>query len=122
MINKRPHFLNLWQIRLPLTGVVSILHRISGVTIFLLLPFLLYLLELSLGSAEGFVRANMLVSHWSVRAMGLLLLWLFALHLFAGIRILLIDMEWVSGLAAARRSAVVVLLAAITVTLVGVLL
>ncbi len=122
MINKRPHFLNLWQIRLPLTAVVSILHRISGVTIFLLLPFLLYLLELSLGSAEGFARANMLVSHWSVRMMGLLLLWLFAHHLFAGIRILLIDMEWVSGLAAARRSAVVVLLAAIAVTLVGVLL
>jgi succinate dehydrogenase / fumarate reductase cytochrome b subunit len=52
-LNKnRPRFLNLWQIRLPITGVVSILHRLSGIFLVLLFPFLLYLLQLSLRSAE----------------------------------------------------------------------
>ena len=51
---QRPKHLALNQIRLPLPGIVSILHRISGVGIFLMLPFLLYLLDRSLGSPETF--------------------------------------------------------------------
>ena len=47
---KQPKYLNLAEIRLPLAGFVSILHRISGAGLFLLLPLLLYLLQLSLGT------------------------------------------------------------------------
>ena len=48
MARPRPKYLNLLQIRLPLPGLVSILHRVSGAALFLLLPFLLMLFELSL--------------------------------------------------------------------------
>ena len=48
MTKPRPKFLTLYQIRLPLAGFVSILHRISGAGLFLLLPLLIYTLQSSL--------------------------------------------------------------------------
>lgn len=53
-IKQRPKYLNLAEIRLPLAGFVSILHRLSGAGLFLLLPLLLYLLQLSLGTPQDF--------------------------------------------------------------------
>jgi succinate dehydrogenase / fumarate reductase cytochrome b subunit len=120
--NNRPRFLNLWQIKLPLIGIVSIIHRVSGVFMLLLLPFLLYLLQLSLGSSDGFARASVIIAGWPVHLLGLLLLWLFAHHFFAGIRVMLIDLECGSGLAVARRTARWVLAAAVLVVIAGGLL
>ena len=60
---QRPKHLALNQIRLPLPGIVSILHRVSGAGLFLLLPFLLYLLDRSLGSAETFETFSAVVGH-----------------------------------------------------------
>ncbi|MEN8171203.1 MAG: succinate dehydrogenase, cytochrome b556 subunit [Pseudomonadota bacterium] len=120
--NKRPRFLSLWQIRLPIAGFVSILHRVSGVFLLLLLPFLLYLLQLSLSSAEGFTQSQDIMESWPVRILGLLLLWMFIHHLFAGIRVLLIDLEWGSELIAARRSAWLVMIAALLVVIGGTML
>ena len=120
--NKRPRFLTLWQIRLPITGVVSILHRLSGIFMMLLFPFLLYLLQLSLRSADGFAQAEAIIHSGPVYVAGLLLLWLFAHHLLAGLRVLLIDMEWGSKLRMARRTALIVLVAALLVLIVGALL
>ena len=119
MNNNRPRFLNLWQIRLPLTGIVSILHRISGVFLFLSFPFLLYLLELSLSGSAGFEQAKAIMQSSPVRLVGLLLLWLLAHHLFAGVRVMLIDMECGSELLVARRTALVVLVAALLVAIAG---
>lgn len=119
--NNRPRFLNLWQIRLPVTGWASILHRLSGVLLFLLLPLPLYMLQLSLSGTEGFHRATLIANSLPARLVVLLLLWSLAHHLFAGIRVLLIDMEWGSGLAAARRSARLVVGLALFVLLCGVM-
>jgi succinate dehydrogenase / fumarate reductase cytochrome b subunit len=115
--NKRPRFLKLWQIQLPLIGIVSIIHRISGVVMMLLFPFLLYQLQLSLSSAEGFARARAIVDSWPLHILALIVLWLFAHHFFAGIRVLLIDMEWGSDLLTARRSARLVMIAALLVAI-----
>lgn len=117
--NKQPRFLVLWQIRLPITGLVSILHRISGVALFLALPFLLYLLQTSLQSEEGFYRVGTILASWPLKLCALLLLWLFVHHLLAGIRVLLIDMEWGVELPAARRSASVVVALAVLLALLG---
>ncbi len=117
--NNRPRFLTLWQIRLPVAGVVSILHRISGVLMLLAFPLLLYLFQLSLQSAEGFAAVRNLLTVWPLQLLVLLLTWLFVHHLFAGLRVMLIDMEWGSGLQAARRSAWLVLLGAIALTIIG---
>ena len=52
---QRPVYLNLVRIRLPLPGIVSILHRISGAVLFFVgLPLLLVALQRSLGSPEAF--------------------------------------------------------------------
>jgi succinate dehydrogenase / fumarate reductase cytochrome b subunit len=117
--NNRPRFLTLWQLKLPLPGVVSIIHRLAGVAMVLVLPFLLYLLQLSLSGGEGFDRVAAVVGSWPGRLLGLLLLWLFAHHLFAGIRVMLIDLEWGCGLVMARRTARLVLFSALLMVLMG---
>ena len=100
----RPKFLALNQIRLPLPGIVSILHRISGVGLFLLLPFLLYLLDRSLGSAETFVTFSAVVGHPLVKLLLFGLLWAYMHHFCAGIRFLLLDLDKGTDLPAARNS------------------
>ena len=60
----RPKYLNLVQIRLPLPGVVSIMHRVSGAVLFLALPFLLWWLQKSLTSGRTFAEIQTLFSFW----------------------------------------------------------
>jgi len=111
MLNKtRPVFLNLLQIHLPLMGWVSIAHRITGIMLFLSLPLPLWLWQRSLASAEDFTRIAQWLEDWPLRLMLLLLLWWFLHHLFAGLRVLLLDMEIGSDLQTARLSALVVLM------------
>ena len=69
---QRPKHLNLFQIRLPLPGVISILHRISGAGLFLMLPFLLYLLHQSLGTPDTFATAAAVVDNGFVKLLLLL--------------------------------------------------
>ena len=61
MTDKRPIYLNLFKIRLPLAGVVSFAHRISGVILFLALPFAVYLLDLSIESEQSFAKAQQIL-------------------------------------------------------------
>lgn len=107
----RPVFLHLLQIRLPLSGWISIFHRITGVLLFLLFPLPLYLLQLSLQSEGGYRLVSDWLMLWPLRLMLLLLLWWLAHHLFAGLRYLLIDLDRGVDLAQARRSARVVVAA-----------
>ena len=93
MTDKRPVYLNLLKIRLPLPGMVSFAHRISGVLLFLFLPFSVYLLDQSIQSEESFVAVKQLLSQPLMLLLQLLLLWSIAHHFFAGIRFLLIDAE-----------------------------
>jgi len=91
--DSRPFFLNLIKIRLPITGVVSIFHRVSGVVLFLAIPWSVYLLELSLTGDEGF---NAVLNHLDQVFIKLVLLILtlsIVHHFFAGIRFLLTDFD-----------------------------
>ncbi len=54
LARKRPKYFNLFAIRLPLAGYASILHRVSGIGLFLMLPLLIWLLDLSLRSPESY--------------------------------------------------------------------
>lgn len=115
--NKRPVFLNLFQIRLPIAGVMSIAHRIAGVLMFLSLPFWLYLLELSLASAEGYARAvSLLGSNWLLPVYALLF-WAVMHHLLAGIRYLLLDVDIAIEKPLYRTTALSVLIAAPVIVL-----
>lgn len=115
---QRPKFLALHEIRLPLPGFVSILHRVSGAGLFLMLPFLLYLLDRSLGSPESFVAYKSVVANPLVKLLLLGLLWAYLHHFCAGIRFLLLDMHQGVDLKAARNSARIVLIVSIALTVI----
>ena len=91
--NKRPVYLDLLRIRLPVGGVVSILHRISGVALVLALPFVLWLLQQSLTSADDYQRVTGLLQNLPARILLFLLALALAYHSLAGIRHLLLDLH-----------------------------
>lgn len=89
----RPVFLNLIQIRLPISGLVSILHRLSGLLLFLSIPVILYLLQLVLAGEAGYQQAVGLLSNPVLILICFVLLWALSHHLLAGIRYLLLDVH-----------------------------
>ena len=115
----RPVYLNLLRIHLPVTGWVSILHRLSGALLFLSLPLAIWLLSKSLTSEAGFAAVHAWLALPPAKLLVLGLVSLFALHFFAGLRHLALDVHWGVALAAARRSSVAVLVLAGAVSLVA---
>jgi len=114
----RPKFLSLAEIRLPVPGFVSILHRISGAGLFLLLPWLIYLLQLSLTSPESHAHFQAYVAHPLVKLFLFGLCWAYLHHFCAGIRFLLLDVHIGIEKEAARTSAKAVLVVSLGLTLV----
>lgn len=123
-IKKRPKNLDLTTIRLPLPGKVSILHRVSGVGLFLFLPVLLWLFSASLTSVETFATFGSVFSSLPAKVVLAGLLWAFVHHFCAGVRFLLLDLHVGIEKEAARKSAAVVFAVSIPLTLIlwGVLL
>ena len=117
MPKPRPKYLNLVQIRLPVPGVVSIMHRVSGAALFLLIPFLLYVLELSLASERGFAAIGTALTSPLAKIALILVLWGFLHHFCAGIRYLALDLDVGADLPAARASSWAVLAVSIVLTL-----
>ena len=117
MIRKHPKYLSLLKIRLPLPGWVSILHRISGAMLFLFIPFLLWLLQESLGTAEAYAVFKSALASPLVKFVLFGLVWAFLHHFFAGIRYLALDMLLGIDLGPARASSIAVLIASSVLTL-----
>ena len=125
-VKTRPQFRNIHvsqilSYRLPAAGIVSILHRISGALLFLLLPLLLWLLELSLTSEMSFERLRAIASHWLIKLLLLGALWGLLHHLVAGIRYLVMDLHIGLDKGQARRSAVAVFAISLPLTLLAAL-
>ena len=118
--SQRPKYLNLFKIRQPVMAVVSIFHRVSGVFLFLSIPFLIYGLALSLRSPEGFASASSLFDSPWLKLVSLVLIWALVHHFFTGIRYLLMDIGVGEGLPAARISAWIVF-AIVAVVMLGVI-
>jgi succinate dehydrogenase / fumarate reductase cytochrome b subunit len=117
MVKKRPKHLNLLKIRLPLPGWVSILHRISGAALFVFIPFLLWLFQGSLASAETYAGYKTMLANPLLKLILLGLLWAFLHHFFAGLRYLALDVNWGVALAQARATSVAVLVMSVVLTL-----
>ena len=116
MNNNRPKHLNLFQIKLPLPGIVSILHRISGLLLFFALPILLLMLQFSLRSIETYTQLMGVLSHPLLKLMLIGLLWAFLHHFCAGLRYFAIDFHFVRNLAQARNSSKMVLVVSLLLT------
>ncbi|MDD3518511.1 MAG: succinate dehydrogenase, cytochrome b556 subunit [Chromatiales bacterium] len=101
----RPVFLNVLQIRLPIPGIVSFGHRISGVLLFLAIPLSIYLLDRSLHDPQGFSDVKALTGSILFLPVLLALLWSLSHHLLAGIRFLFIDIDLGVDKPTARKTA-----------------
>jgi succinate dehydrogenase / fumarate reductase cytochrome b subunit len=111
------HITQLHHYRLPAAGLVSILHRISGALMFLLLPFTLYLLERSLTSESTYDAMRGFASQWFIRLIILALSWAYLHHFLAGIRHLFMDMHYLLSKEGSRNSAITVLALSLFLTL-----
>lgn len=105
----RPKNLNLFTIRLPINAVVSILHRASGVGLFLSIPLVLLALQSLLRSQESYAALASWLNTWFVKLLLIGLAWAFFHHFFAGIRHLLQDIHWMTSLNNARLSSRILL-------------
>lgn len=117
MTKQRPKHLALHEIRLPLAGFASILHRVSGAGLFLMLPLLIWLLQLSLSSTQASSEMfAVLTGNWLVKLILLGLIWAFLHHFCMGIRILLIDIHVGVEKQQAHSSAVAVMVVSLALT------
>jgi succinate dehydrogenase / fumarate reductase cytochrome b subunit len=122
--NNRPVFLNLARIRLPITALISIAHRIAGIVLFLSIPFAIYLLDLSLGSELGYNRVLELLGGAAMKWAVIFIFWALAHHVYAGLRVLLIDCGIGVERDEARRTAWVIAIGSVVtlVMIAGILL
>ena len=119
--NTRPIHLDLTKMHFPITAIISILHRISGVLLFLLLPLFLYSLRASLESSGSFLALQATLREPCL----IFLMWVglsaVSMHLLAGIRHLFMDVGFAEELSSARKTAwIVVILEIIAILWLGV--
>jgi succinate dehydrogenase / fumarate reductase cytochrome b subunit len=115
---KRPKNLDLTTIRLPLPGILSILHRVSGASLFLLLPVLLWLFESSISQHTAYAAIQGITGNLLVKLILLGLVWFYMHHFCAGIRYLLLDLHKGIDLESARLSSKIVFAVSIALTLI----
>ena len=128
---KRPEFrnLNLFSdvrtYRLPLAGFISILHRVSGMLMFILLPLVIWMFDTSVSSEISFARFSAafnvglgFVPGWFIKLVTLALIWAYLHHLAAGVRHLYLDVSHKTTKEFGRQSAVATLVFSIGLTLI----
>ncbi len=110
--------------RLPLAGVVSILHRASGLVMFILLPFIIWMFDTSLTSeitysqfTSVFTSGTGFLPGWFYKLVALALIWAFLHHLIAGLRHLWMDATHAVTLQFGRSSAMFTLVVSVMLTL-----
>jgi succinate dehydrogenase / fumarate reductase cytochrome b subunit len=118
---ERPQFRNihvtqLSNYRLPMAGIVSILHRISGFLMFALLPVVLYLFDLSIRSELSFAYFAGIAANPLVKLVILALAWAYFQHFCAGVRHLFMDLHMGLDKDSARKSATSVLVVSLLLT------
>ena len=106
----RPKNLNLLTIRLPIPALVSIMHRVSGAFLFLLLPLMLWVLHQSLANTQSYQLALDVLHHPLIKVICLLVIWAYLHHACAGIRHLALDAHYGLRLNYARATSRAVLI------------
>ena len=129
---KRPEFRNINAFsdlpgyRLPLAGIVSILHRISGAIMFALLPFIIWMFDVSVSSEISFARFTSAFGQqgmgpfagWFMKLVVLALVWAYLHHLIAGLRHLWMDVNHAVSKEFGKSSAIFTLVLSVGLTLV----
>lgn len=104
------------QYRLPVAGVVSILHRLAGVLMFVLMPFVIWMFDTSVSTeisydrfANAFVAGVGFMPGWFVKLVALGLIWAYLHHFIAGVRHLWMDLTHSVSYEQGRSSALLTL-------------
>lgn len=131
LAKKRPEFRNINALtdlptyRLPAAGIVSILHRISGAIMFLLLPFIIWMFDMSVSSEISFAKFSAafniglgFVPGWFIKLVALAIIWSYLHHIIAGLRHLYMDMCHAVTKEFGKSSAVVTLVLSLGLTVV----
>jgi len=112
------------QYPLPLPGVVSILHRISGGILFVLLPFIIWMFDTSVSSevsylvfTSAFTAGIGFLPGWLIKIVALVLIWAYLHHFVAGLRHLWMDATHSVGMKFGRQSAIATLAISLVLTL-----
>lgn len=129
LAKKRPEFRNINALsdlpgyRLPAAGIVSILHRISGVIMFLLMPFIIWMFDTSVSSEISFAKFTAafniglgFVPGWFISLVALALIWAYLHHFIAGLRHLYMDVCHAVSKEFGKSSAIVTLALSIGLT------
>jgi succinate dehydrogenase / fumarate reductase, cytochrome b subunit len=110
------HISQIVSYRLPPAGIVSILHRVSGAMLFLLLPFIIWMFDTSVTSeisyerfTSAFVVGIGFLPGWFIKLVALALIWGYLHHFIAGVRHLWMDMTHAVTKEFGQSSAVVTL-------------
>lgn len=118
------HVTQIMKYRLPPAGIVSILHRVSGVGLFLFMPFLIWLFDNSVTSEISYARFASVFSAgvgvvpgWVFKVIVLGLIWAYLHHFIAGLRHLWMDLTHAVGKEFGHSSAVVTLVLGVLLTL-----
>lgn len=118
------HITQIVAYRLPLAGMVSILHRISGVLLFLLMPFIIWMFDTSVSSEisfdvfrSAFAAGVGFIPGWFLKLVALALIWAYLHHLIAGVRHLWMDMTHSVTKEQGHSSALVTLVSSVVLTL-----
>ena len=113
MTHKRPININLFKIQLPLSAMLSITHRISGILIFfLVLPVTALILSALYESQDSYNNfINFYSSNWLIKLFFISLVLIFQYHIFTGVRHMMMDFHLLEeSLSSSFRSAVITLL------------
>ena len=118
MISKpRPKYLNLFAIRLPIPGIVSILHRISGFLMVFLLGAFIFVIDQLITSPDSYSRISFFFENLYLKVFLIVPIWALSHHLFAGIRFLLLDFHVFIDLKSTRIFSILILFSSVVVTL-----
>ena len=131
LARKRPEFRNINALkdlptyRLPVAGIVSILHRISGFLMFLLMPLIIWMFDNSITSEISFAKFSAafnigigFVPGWFMKLVALAIIWAYLHHFIAGVRHLWMDATHSVTKEAGRISAVITLVSSVLLTVI----
>lgn len=116
MNKSRPVNLDLFTINIPAAALVSFLHRVSGIVLFAVTGLLLWMLDKSLDSAQGFADTAAIFSGTPAKLVLLASLAALIYHLVAGLRHMLMDFGIGESLEGGRRGTILVLLLSVILT------
>lgn len=117
-MKKRPKNLNLLLFKFPMSAVMSVGHRAAGVLLFLLIPYLLYLLQLSVNNETDFLLLKAQLQSPVAKLFSLIIIWSLVHHFLAGIRYFLLDIDVGIEKHLAQKTAVFVMAASFTIVII----